>query len=353
MKKKILVVEDDNTIRQNIVEYFLLHNFEVISAANGKLAYENAINNKPDLIISDLLMPEMTGLELLVALKENKETNLIPFILTTAKTDPKDVRTGMSYGADDYVTKPFDLKDLLNTVHTQLNKKDLINTYLHNEYEKSFVHWKQIANHELFTPINVIQNVFHLTTQHIELDDDLENVFSTAISRLKRTISNLLLLSGVYQFNNNYVESTSENFNKQLHLILKDILLHEKTATIDRFNINLKTPDSFLLKDYFFLIAKELIDNAIRYSPTESTVFIDVSIDADKFELKINNYNKINNNIPLTNYRAFTQIERKYNEQQGLGLGLYIVNRISDLFNCKFEIKQVENNVECTWSANY
>ncbi len=353
MKKKILVVEDENTIRQNIVEYFLLHNFEVISAANGKLAYENAINNKPDLIISDLLMPEMTGLELLVALKENKDTNLIPFILTTAKTDPKDVRTGMSYGADDYVTKPFDLKDLLNAVHTQLNKKELINTYLHNEYEKSFEHWKQVANHELFTPINVIQNVFHLTTKHAELDDDLENIFKTSISRLKRTISNLLLLSGVYQFNDDFIECCDKNLSNQLHLILKDVLLHEKIATIDRFNINLNIPETFFLKDYFYLIAKELIDNAIKYSPSESTVFIDVSIDPEKLTLKITNENKINNEILLTNNRAFSQIERKNNEQQGLGLGLYIVNRISDLFNCKFKIKQVDNNVECTWSANY
>jgi DNA-binding response OmpR family regulator len=353
MKKKILVVEDDNNIRQNIVEYFLLHNFDVISSANGKLAYESAVNNKPDLIISDLLMPEMSGLELLIALKDNNETNLIPFILTTAKTEPKDVRTGMNYGADDYVTKPFQLNDLLNSVNTQLNKKDLINTYLHNEYEKSFEHWKQIANHELFTPINVIQNVFHLTTQHAALDDELENVFSTAISRLKRTISNLLLLSGVYQFSNNFVESSAVYLNAQLELILKEIVLQDKSGTIDRFKINLNTPDVFLFKEYYFLIIKELIDNAFRYSSPDTIIDIDVFIDTDNFVFKIINDNKINNNIPLSKNRAFSQIERKYYEQQGLGLGLYIVNRISDLFNCKFEIKQIDKHVECTWSARY
>ncbi len=212
MKRKVLVVEDDNTIRENVSEYLEIPYFEVLTADNDKKGYNTPFTEQPDIIISDIMKPEMSGLDMLIFLKKNPQTNLIPIVFTTAKADIKDVRKGMTLGADDYLTKSFEFKDLLSTINTQLRKK-IVNNYLNKEYEKSFQHWRSIANHELFTPINVIHNIFHITNQHSKLDHELKSIFDISITRLKRTISNLLLLSSVDQFSTNEKEYTLETFN--------------------------------------------------------------------------------------------------------------------------------------------
>ncbi len=351
MKRKVLVVEDDNTIRENVSEYLQLHNFEVLKAENGKKGYNIALAELPDIIVSDVMMPEMTGLEMLIFLKKNPETNLIPVVFTTAKTDIKDVRKGMGLGADDYLTKPFEFKDLLSTINTQLTKKEVVNNHFNKEYEKSFEHWRTIANHELFTPINVIQNIFHISSQQSNLDHELKSIFDISINRLKRTISNLLILSGVDQFSTNEKEYTFESFHQLIKSILSDINNEERTIPINKFNITFDCDDVIRIKDYYIIALKELFDNAYKYSPNDVSIDINFTIKNSIFEFKIKNVNKFNNQKLIESSKPFRQIDRLTNEQQGLGLGLFIINRISDLYNCKFELIQKDKFVECSWVA--
>ena len=93
------------------------------------------------------------------------------------------------------------------------------------------------------------------------------------------------------------------------------------------------------------------MDNAYKFSKPETRVSIDVSIENDYFVFTSKNKNKIDNNIPINNSRAFTQVARDSYEQQGLGLGLYIINRISAMFKDTFSINQKEDDVECVWKS--
>lgn len=120
--KKILVIEDMAEIRDNVAEYLSLANYKVFAAENGKQGIITAITERPDLIICDIMMPELDGYGVFHALHKNELTRNIPFIFMTAKSEREDFRKGMELGADDYITKPFSGTELLNAVEGRLKK---------------------------------------------------------------------------------------------------------------------------------------------------------------------------------------------------------------------------------------
>ncbi len=131
--KKILLIEDNKEVRENTSEILSLANYEVLVAENGKIGVELAQRGKPDLIICDIMMPELNGYGVLHILSKNEQTAGIPFIFLTAKTEKTDIRKGMNLGADDYLTKPFDDTDLLNAIEARLRKNAMQN----KQYEAS------------------------------------------------------------------------------------------------------------------------------------------------------------------------------------------------------------------------
>lgn len=119
---KILLVEDNNEIRENTSEILEMANYQVVTAANGKEGYELALKETPDLIICDIMMPVLDGYGLLHLINKNENLKSIPFIFLTAKTERGDFRKGMEMGADDYITKPFTDIELLNAIDSRLEK---------------------------------------------------------------------------------------------------------------------------------------------------------------------------------------------------------------------------------------
>ncbi|MCK5638189.1 MAG: response regulator [Flavobacteriaceae bacterium] len=124
MKKKILLVEDDKILRDNTAEILQLANYEVITAENGKLGIEKAHVFKPDIIICDILMPELDGYGVLQIAVRDSALQKVPFIFMSAKTNHDDVRKGMDMGACDYITKPFDESELLSAVSSRLKRNE-------------------------------------------------------------------------------------------------------------------------------------------------------------------------------------------------------------------------------------
>src|ERR1700749_2614706 len=129
MNQKVLILEDNNDIRENIVEILELANYSVFAAYNGKTGVDLAIKHTPDIILCDIMMPELDGYGVLYMLNKNPATAAIPFIFLTAKAERLDLRKGMEMGADDYLTKPFDDIELLNAVESRLKKKEAQQTF--------------------------------------------------------------------------------------------------------------------------------------------------------------------------------------------------------------------------------
>ena len=136
MKKKVLVIEDNSDIRENVVEILELADYQVFEADNGKTGVDLAVKNLPDIILCDIMMPELDGYGVLYLLSKNPDTAAIPFIFLTAKAEKVDLRKGMEMGADDYLTKPFDDMELLNAIESRLKKKEVQQNFYSKSLER-------------------------------------------------------------------------------------------------------------------------------------------------------------------------------------------------------------------------
>jgi DNA-binding response OmpR family regulator len=150
---KILLIEDDIVLRENTAELLELSNYIVITAANGKAGLELAINLLPNIVVCDIMMPELDGYGVLESLSHNENTKHIPFIFLSAKTERKDVRKGMDLGADDYITKPFEEHELLSAIESRLAKAEILKDLRVNE------NVKQVEEPEMKS-LNDLKNFF-------------------------------------------------------------------------------------------------------------------------------------------------------------------------------------------------
>jgi DNA-binding NarL/FixJ family response regulator len=120
--KRILVIEDEPEMRRNLATILRLEQFHPIPAENGRIGIDLATRENPDLILCDVMMPEMDGYGVLQALRDNSRTVAIPFIFLTAKGEKPDIRAGMNLGADDYLTKPVPKIELLEAIRSRLQR---------------------------------------------------------------------------------------------------------------------------------------------------------------------------------------------------------------------------------------
>jgi DNA-binding response OmpR family regulator len=124
--KKVLLIEDDLSLRENTAELLELAGYEVVMAPNGKIGVDYAKSSMPNIIVCDIMMPEMDGYGVLEVLSADDATTHIPFIFLSAKTERSEIRKGMDLGADDYLTKPFEEEELLSALESRLAKAELL-----------------------------------------------------------------------------------------------------------------------------------------------------------------------------------------------------------------------------------
>lgn len=123
---KVLLIEDDTALRENTAELLELSDYDVTTAPNGKVGIEKAKTENPDIIVCDIMMPEVDGYGVLEALSLHNHTHQIPFIFLSAKTEHKEIRKGMDLGADDYLTKPFEEEELISAIESRLAKAAIL-----------------------------------------------------------------------------------------------------------------------------------------------------------------------------------------------------------------------------------
>jgi CheY-like chemotaxis protein len=152
--KTILLIEDDRALRENTEELLELSGYSVISAPDGKIGIQVGKEKMPDIIICDIMMPEVDGYGVLQALSADERTKHIPFIFLSAKTEHKEIRKGMDLGADDYLTKPFEEEDLLSAVESRLAKAKLLGRMIREGTLKP-----QASDDEMRT-LNELKNFF-------------------------------------------------------------------------------------------------------------------------------------------------------------------------------------------------
>ncbi len=202
----ILIIEDDLEIRKMIRDFLELQKYTVITAEDGKQGLELTQKIIPDLIISDVNMPEMNGFELKEKLARNEVTEIVPFIFLTSQSDRKDFRKGMELGADDYLTKPFNIDELSATIDVQLNKRrKLIKEYSRKVEEK--------PNKELNYNEHILIKV-NGVPKFIKINDIIYITADAKYTRVKLTSGEKLIISKSL---NEWEDNLPANFFVRIH----------------------------------------------------------------------------------------------------------------------------------------
>ncbi|MDF0554836.1 EAL domain-containing response regulator [Kamptonema sp. UHCC 0994] len=148
---KILVIEDEQLIRETLVELLEAHDFRVSAVENGRIGVKVALSELPDLILCDVQMPDLDGYEVLQSLRQNVITSAIPFIFLTAQSAKAEFRRGMELGADDYLTKPFTKQELLGAIASILSKREAITQPLTQALQQAEARLNDLVNESLIT----------------------------------------------------------------------------------------------------------------------------------------------------------------------------------------------------------
>lgn len=341
---KILVVEDELNIRETIAELLQLKNYEVQSATNGQEALDLLDSWTPDLIISDIMMPVMDGHELYGIVKESRALCAIPFIFLTARKEPSLKQKSLLDGVDDFISKPFKSKDLLELIQTKIERFNRIKNNQNNLY----IGEKKYFLHEVNTPINGIQGFIDILLDDknsLEKEDikTFHNAIKTSVERLQRTIRNLLRYENIK--NNQFEVSNADSCDvKAVFLKAKDTI--SKEYAIEDFGIKAEIERSYVKiseEDLHFILV-ELIDNALKFSSNSNKITVTGQVfNKTHYEINVQDFGIGFTETELKKINAAEQFNRGKREQQGLGLGLFLSKTATKKANGIFSILSQEN----------
>ncbi|MCT7949571.1 response regulator [Ancylothrix sp. C2] len=347
---KILVIEDERIIRENILELLETEDFEVFGAENGKVGIALAIENKPDLIVCDVMMPEIDGYGVLKALREQPSTATIPFIFLTALADKSDTRRGMELGADDYLTKPCTPNQLLAAISTRLEKQAVFQRQQAQKLNDLRSNIIQALPHELRTPLNGILGFADLLLQEyesLEPSEVREMLVEIRRSgkRLYRLVQNYLLYAELELIasDEKRIQALRNSQPTECQALISDTALkvakeaeRERDLHLDIAEAEVQIPPTRLQK-----IIEELVDNAFKFSKPSTAVTLTGTLQDNKYILVIADRGRGMNSAQISEIGAYMQFERKLYEQQGSGLGLVISKRLVELHNGELNIESI------------
>jgi len=338
---RILVVEDEAPILENIIEALELEGYDAQGAANGQLGLELATQFLPDLIICDIAMPVMNGYEMLLRVRGNPQTASIPFIFLTANVDRASMRLGMESGADDYITKPFRIDELLTAIESRLERQKLIV----NEYEDQLAQLRgsiiHVLPHELRTPLTSILGYSELIMLDANTLDKPQIVEMVATinqnsQRLYHLTENFLVYAQTEVIRNDPERLRSLHGHNLC--CPRDLIVSQAQAQAERVgrtaDLELSVedvPTIQVVEDNLRKIVEELTSNAFKFSKPGSPVSVSGGPQDDQYRLTIVDHGQGMTPKEIAHIDAYVQFERRLYEQQGAGLGLTISRRLAEL----------------------
>lgn len=347
---KILLIEDEEAIRENILELLNQENFEAIAVENGSKGVQLAKEKKPDLIICDVSMPELDGYGVLQALRNEPATAMIPFIFLTALADKANNRKGMELGADDYLTKPCRPIELLNAIETRLKKQANINQQQSKKLEELRSSITFSLPHELRTPLNGILGFSELLLTELdtlEPDEIKEMVqqIQTSGKRLYRLIQNFLLYAELELIatNSERIKALQNCQTDHVASLISQQATQQAKQAQRQADLHPKLEDTQLNISAIRLqkMVEELVDNACKFSIPGTPINIVSEVVNNSFILSVSDKGRGMKPEQIDNLGAYMQFERKLYEQQGSGLGLVIVKRIAELHRGSLTIESI------------
>jgi two-component system sensor histidine kinase/response regulator len=352
-RRTILVVEDEPRILQVISLLLQQADYQVLEASDGEAALSLLNESIPDLIISDVKMPGIDGFTLCEQVRANPDFLQVPFIFLTAKGERADIRRGMSLGADDYLTKPFEPEELLSAVRVRLARavetKEAI-VRASTDLQERII---RTLTHEFRSPLALVVGYVDLleaTGQKIT-DSSFQSILQglhSGSSRLVSLVDDFLLLS---KLETGAIHREIEQF-PPVSLVPDLIVQLLATQAQDQANakkisvtIQCSAPDLTVAINGQHLgeIARRLFDNAIKFSKSSGgRILITTGKEQDYWVLHV-----IDNGIGIRQealawiFEAFQQVDRDQLEQQGTGVGLAIVRGLVEAYGGRVGVESV------------
>lgn len=346
--KKILVIEDNSLLRDNIVEILEFEGYDVKSAENGQVGIDAALADVPDLIISDINMPLVDGYGVLAALRKEETTKTVPFIFLTVKNSMQDMRSGMNLGANDYLTKPFDMTELLSAVSKRLEMRAEIHAKENEKYDRL----KNSVGLPIATiiddPLKNIERMSDLITGEIDTLSppeiaEISRLIGSSAAKLRKEISKILIFYRIEALKNNESElnelknlkttETAERIKSICQSVANefgrnsDLYLHINDSEV-------QIPQEFL--DFS---VKELVENAFKFSARSFPVKVMGQAVDDRYEITIQDKGIGFKNKSLDSIEPYSKDDSGYSKGDGLGLGLYDVKNLVQLFEGEISLE--------------
>jgi two-component system sensor histidine kinase/response regulator len=355
---KILIVEDTLAIREEIFDILVMENYTVFQAENGEIGFEIALKENPDLIISDILMPELNGIEMFEKLQTDKKTIGIPLIFLSAKGEKEDIRKGMNLGAEDYLTKPINVNDLLNAVENKIQKKIIIDQKIIDKtitlsailqiQRDELDNYAHLISHELKSSLRNVSDLLAWSQEELKETNNLEDSTNTIQLMGEKVEKMELLLVKLEQYKN-ITNSTFKNTvissNAIAKLVINEIHIPAHITIKIKNELPVLFADESMLKKVFEI----LIQNALDHIDKESG-FIELECKTTGkdyvFSVKDNGIG-IDPKYHKKIFKMFQVIE----SNKSTGTGLSIVEKIISHYNGKIYVESTPN-IETTFYFN-
>lgn len=343
MTRKILVIEDEDPLREEIIDILRFEGYEVLEASTGQIGLQLALEHRPELIICDVGLPEMDGFSVLTEVRKQRTTAGMSWIFVTARAAKTDVRHGMNLGADDYLTKPFTHEELLSAVNARLKRHEAIAEIGSADLERAKTQLSRMVAHELRTPLVSIKMVSEIISRRIgqistEQVQELLGSLNAGSKRLSHLVEQMVLLTHLDAGLLSREHVRGDGFPMAIGGLLNSALIMARQFARRQselpVQVEAKDPDAQVLCDASSLkhAMAELIANALAFSPEKGAVAISQWQEGQSVFVKIVDQGPgIPEDQLATAMKAFEQINREKLEQQGMGLGLSLAFRIMDI----------------------
>jgi len=353
--KRILVVDDEEGMRSSIAQVLQSTDYEVSQAGNGIEALERITSDTPDLIVCDVHMPKLDGFGLLKELRKSERTSDIPFIFLTGQTERSSQREGMQLGADDYITKPFEAKDLVTAVELRLNKHQMVRDKIQKRLDELRRSMTLALPHEFRTPLTGILGFSEILQQTQGLSSE-ETVYigshiHKSATRLHKLVERMLLFTELE------TELASPERIKALRsssaavgVILGQVIesLGFETQRKEDVQTSLVDGRVRVLESHLSKVAEEILSNALKFSKKGTKVLVSTAVGSGRVIISVEDQGRGMSEEQIKSIGAFVQFDRNRNEQQGPGLGLALVKKICDIYDGVLTIDNSEPGVKTT-----
>jgi two-component system sensor histidine kinase/response regulator len=350
MGETILVLDDNSDFLTNIELILEMEGYRVLSACSGSEALTLLDQTKPDLIISDIMMPEMDGYEFYQRVRRNLDLLTVPFIFLSAKGEREEVRFGKRLGVDEYLTKPLEPKDLLIAVRAKLRRLREIKAGSRQEVERLKGVVLRVLSHELRTPLTMVKAAVELLVESkIHLYDEEEQALLSLASkggeRLETLIMDVLTVMNIEAGGAKKLFEI-EKQEVDLSCCIEDALAGcGREATSRGVAIRVDVPKGFPVvvgyPEQLTDVLRRLLDNAIKFSPQiggqvvirarSEDGGVKVSVEDEGVGIPMAEIPKI--------FDLFYQVNRDQYEQQGIGIGLTIARELVEIHGGSIEVE--------------